>query len=75
MFNQPNRWKNSAMWISLVSLVFLVLTKLGIDVPLITQKAVEDVVVAIVGILVVLGILNNPTTENQGFFDDKQQGE
>lgn len=72
MYKDKNRWRNSGMWVSLVGLVFLVLTNLGVEIPVELQQNVENVVIAVVGLLVALGILNNPTTHNQGFADDKK---
>jgi phi LC3 family holin len=70
-----NRFKNAGLWLSLVGLVFLFLQTIGVDVSLSQQEAINRFVDAIVGVLVVAGILNNPTTDNMGFFDDKQEGE
>ncbi|SDY72162.1 phage holin [Thermoactinomyces sp. DSM 45892] len=70
-----NRWKNSGMWISLTGLVFLFLQTIGVDITPVKQGAITTVADSIVGLLVVLGILNNPTTQNQGFLDDKDNKE
>ncbi|SDZ01194.1 phage holin [Thermoactinomyces sp. DSM 45892] len=65
-----NRWKNGGMWISLTGLVFLFLQNIGVDVSPVKQGAITTLIDSIVGLLVVLGILNNPTTGNKGFLDD-----
>ncbi|SFX83545.1 holin, phage phi LC3 family [Thermoactinomyces sp. DSM 45891] len=65
------RWKNSGMWISLTGLIFLFLQTIGVDISPVKQGAITTVVDSVVGLLVVLGILSNPTTQNQGFLDDK----
>ncbi|MDQ0418454.1 phi LC3 family holin [Croceifilum oryzae] len=66
-----NRWKNSGMWISLTGLVFLFLQTIGVYISPVNQGAITTVIDSIVGLLVVLGILSNPTTKNQGFLDDE----
>jgi len=57
-----NRMKSWAVWVSLASLIYLVLTKvagLAIDASL-----WQEVMTALGAVLVGFGILNNPTNKN-----------
>lgn len=54
-----NRFKNYAFWISLTSAVLLVLTSVGVQVD---NAYFMTIAKAILGVLVILGIINNPTT-------------
>ena len=62
------RMGNYGFWISLASAVILALTQFGIKVD---NVHVMACVKAVLGILVILGLVNNPTTESKGFGDDK----
>lgn len=63
-----SRLRNYGLWVSVASLVLLVLQSLGVPI---TPEQYNEIVNTILGILVMLGILNNPTTENKWFSDDK----
>lgn len=63
-----SRFKNYGLWISIASLIPLILKCFGINV---IEGDYEQVVQAILSILVMLGIVNNPTTESKWFNDDK----
>lgn len=63
-----SRLRNYGLWVSVASLVLLVLQSLGITI---TPEQYNEIVNTILGILVMLGILNNPTTENKWFGDDE----
>ena len=64
-----NRLKNYGFWTSAISLVPIVCQMAGItDLP-------KDYAVTLNTILVFLvsaGLVNNPDTQNKGFFDDKK---
>ena len=62
------RMGNYGFWISLASAVILALTQFGVKVD---NAYVMGCVKAVLGILVLLGIVNNPTTTTKGFGDDK----
>jgi len=67
-----NRWKNYGLWAAILAFIPVFLDSLktyGIGVPL--PENYDVLVKMILGILVLAGILNNPTTENKGFRDDK----
>jgi uncharacterized membrane protein len=64
-----NRFKNYGLWIAIASLVALFAPKiLGIPFDLGEWKTFVD---AILSILVIFGVLNNPTTNNYGYGDDQ----
>jgi uncharacterized membrane protein len=62
-----NRYKNYGLWISISSLIFLFLQETGIQI---TPEKFDVYVNMILGILILLGIINNPETKNKGFGDD-----
>jgi uncharacterized membrane protein len=64
-----NRLKNYALWISISSFVFMIIQNLGLQI---TPESWNLYVNSILGILILLGIVNNPTTDNKGFGDDKE---
>lgn len=65
--NFKNRLKNYGLWISIASLVFMILQDAGV---IITPEKYQAYVDIILAILILLGIINNPDTENSGFLDD-----
>lgn len=65
-----NRLKNYGLWISIASLVFMVVQNSGLQI---TPEQWNAYVNAILTVLVLAGIINNPTTENKGFADDSNQ--
>lgn len=63
-----NRFKNYGLWVSIAAFIPMLLKSFGLDV---LPSNYSDLVNAFLGILVMAGILNNPTTDNKGFIDDK----
>jgi uncharacterized membrane protein len=63
-----NRLKNKALWVSFASLVLLVLQTAGVGVDV---GKWDTVVNSVLSFAVVAGLLNDPTTHNSGFGDDK----
>lgn len=61
-----NRFKNYGLWLSIAAFIPLLLSSFGIQI--IPQY--EQIVNAFLGILVVAGIISNPTTVNRWFNDD-----
>jgi uncharacterized membrane protein len=57
---EQNRFKSKVLWGTLISLVVSMMVTLDV-IQLPVSKAIEDVGVAILNLLVVVGILNNPT--------------
>ena len=74
MFNNPKRWRNAGLWVSIISFIPVVVEAFGIEVLPETLGAIKEALLGLVSILVVLGILSNPTTP--GFSDEKpEEGE
>ncbi|MBN1042967.1 holin [Clostridium botulinum] len=63
-----SRFKNYGLWVSIAALIPLILKSFGIEV---IQGDYEQIVQAILSILVMLGIVSNPTTDAKWFSDDK----
>ena len=61
-----NRIKNYTLWISVIALI----TNLAINGYIELPANFESVATAILNLLMVLGILNNPSTESQNIFID-----
>jgi len=61
------RLKNYGLWISVASLAFMVIQNSGLQI---TPEQWNSYVNAILTVLVLAGIINNPTTDNKGFGDD-----
>ena len=62
------RLKNYGLWISVAAFIPILLTVFGVDI---VSEEYNELVNALLGILVAAGLLNNPTTEERGFADDK----
>lgn len=67
------RFKNYGLWVAVLALIAMIpeaLSTYGIIVTLpINYGPLGN---ALLGLAVLAGILNNPTTENKGFLDDKE---
>lgn len=69
-----NRWKNYALWLAIASLVPLLADALKVyDISIVLPGNYEKLVTAILGILVLAGILNSPTTKNRWYKDDDNE--
>jgi uncharacterized membrane protein len=66
--NIKSRLRNKGLWVSVAALILLMVRALGYQVD---EGQYNQIIDLILGILVAAGILNNPTTENSGFHDDK----
>ncbi|SHH76113.1 Uncharacterized membrane protein [Caloranaerobacter azorensis DSM 13643] len=64
-----NRWKNYGLWAAIFAFIPMLLEAFGLDV---LPTNYEELWKALLSILVIAGIINNPTTENKGFADDKK---
>lgn len=62
------RFKNYGFWISLVSGIIMVMQAMGLRV---NVPYVNEVITAVLGVFVVLGIINNPKDGN-GYTDSKK---
>jgi len=63
-----NRFKNIGLWISIFAFIPLLADGLGYDI---LPNNYEEIVKSFLDILVIAGILNNPSSNNPGFMDDK----
>jgi len=67
-----NRLKNYGLWSSLFAFIPIFLEGIKIyNINIILPNNYDIIVKALLGVLVLAGILNNPTTDNKGFGDDK----
>jgi len=62
------RYKNYGLWVAVSSLILMILQDVGLPITPEKYEAYSQVVFTI---LILLGIVSNPTTENKGFGDDK----
>lgn len=65
--NLKSRFSNYGLWVSIAAFIPMLAQDFGFKLP--TNYA--DLINAILGILIIAGILNNPQTLNPGFGDDK----
>ena len=65
-----SRFKNYGLWVSIAALIPLLLSAVGVNI---VPDKYNEIVHLILAILVALGILNNPTTEVKGYFDDSEE--
>lgn len=63
-----SRFRNYGLWVSICALVPMVFKAFGVDM---LPENYNEIVYAILSILIMAGILSNPTTRNKGFSDDK----
>lgn len=63
------RLKNYGLWVSVIALMPMIAQSFGTDI---LPDNYKELATAILYIFVLLGIVNNPTTSNNGFADDKQ---
>ncbi|MGA8942450.1 MAG: holin [Thermoactinomyces sp.] len=62
-----SRLRNYGFWLSALAFVVGVLRYTGVDLGIAEESVIVDL---IIGILVALGIINNPATENKWYSDD-----
>lgn len=63
-----NRFKNYGLWVAIFALIPMLVQAFGFSF---LPDNYDEIINSILGILVLAGILNNPTTETKGFGDDK----
>jgi uncharacterized membrane protein len=61
------RLRNYGLWVAVAAFISMLLESFGLDV---LPENYNQLIKSFLGILVLLGIINNPTTENKGFLDD-----
>ncbi|MEG0133589.1 MAG: holin [Clostridium sp.] len=62
------RFKNYGLWISIFAFIPLVLKAFNVDV---LPSNYTEIISSFLGILVVAGIISDPTTTSKGYLDDK----
>lgn len=62
-----DRMKNYGLWVSIFAFIPLLLKGFGVNV---LPENYSEITTALLSILVMAGILSNPTTENKWFLDD-----
>lgn len=65
-----SRFKNYGLWVSILSLIPLILHSFGVDV---VPEQYQLIVNTVLSILVTLGLVSNPTTTTKWFTDDKKE--
>ncbi|WMJ81005.1 holin [Clostridium sp. MB40-C1] len=66
------RLKNYGLWAAVLAFIPIFLDGLKIyNIDILLPTNYETIVKSLLGLLVLAGILNNPTTEHKGFGDDK----
>lgn len=62
-----SRFKNYGLWLSVAALIPMLLKGFGINI---LPDNYDQIITAILSILVMAGILNNPTTDAKWYLDD-----
>lgn len=65
---KSNRFNNMGLWLAFAALLFLILQDLGFTL---NSERFDQYVKLGSQILIMLGIVNNPTTSNRWYVDDK----
>ncbi|MDA3733410.1 holin [Niameybacter massiliensis] len=68
--NNNSRWRNYGLWVSIAAVIPLLLSAFGIKV---VPSEYQEIVNAVLAILVTAGIISNPTTTSRWFTDDPNQ--
>lgn len=70
MYIDKCRFKNYGLWVSVFALIPIILSAFGVEIlPDEYQMAVN----AILGVMVALGIISNPTTNQKWYSDDEEK--
>ena len=69
MSDFESRLRNYGLWVSIFAFVPMVLQAFGIKM----FSSYNDIVNSFLGILVLLGLINNPTTLAKWYLDDKKK--
>ncbi|BAK80956.1 phage holin [Candidatus Arthromitus sp. SFB-rat-Yit] len=64
-----NRLRNYGLWVSVAALIPLLLSAFGIN--FVSEDKYVQIINCILSILVALGLINNPDTNNRWYKDDK----
>lgn len=71
ILNIKDRFRNKFFWISIAALIPLISYSFGLNMDFIPDNY-REIVIAFLNLLVVGGVINNPTTENSWLSDDKK---
>jgi len=63
-----SRFKNYGLWVSIAALIPIILQGVGVDI---LPDNYNTIINAMLSIFVMLGLINNPTTDCKWFQDDK----
>lgn len=67
-----NRWRNYGLWLAIVALIPMVIQALAdYNIMVTLPNNFQTLVKAIFTVLILAGIISDPTTDNKGFKDDK----
>lgn len=67
------RLKNKALWVSIIAFLGMLLGNYGLYEGLgLTAESFQNIANALLSIFVIAGIIQDPTTNNCGFKDDKK---
>ena len=64
-----SRFKNYGLWLSLFSLIGILLNAFGVNF---VPEEYTQITNAILAVLIAAGIISNPTTETKWYLDDKE---
>ena len=64
-----SRFKNYALWTSIIALIPMLCEGFGVSI---LPPNYQELATAILGIFVLFGLVNDPTTDNQWYLDDKK---
>lgn len=65
-----DRFKNYGLWVSIFAFIPMLLQAFSINI---IPENYSEIVNSLLGILVVAGIISNPTTEKKWYLDDKEE--
>jgi len=71
MLKDSTRWANKGLWIAIAAFVVLVARELGYGAFI--PENYQLIIDMLLAILVMMGILNDPNTDDKGFGDDPDQ--
>lgn len=64
-----NRLRNYGLWVAVAALIPLILQAFGVEL---VEEQYNEIVNSLLGILVLLGLISNPDTENRFYMDDEE---
>lgn len=70
--NMKARLRNWGLWTSVAAFLPILAVSLGTyDINMVLPGNYDKLILAVLGIMNLLGLINNPTTSSSGFRDDK----